>query len=274
MKLLFIKRSNLLNGLLLILWIYANAPHNDVRARAPEGQSPEQIFNNIKSTAEELARTNSAVIKVPVFRFVEETKEIKYNLGGVRVQALELEAGDPYLIPFEKQIQVEALRQMFSRVVPQEQFWQPILRRIERLVLETIQDIESTANKSELQSKLDSRTTQIETELGKLNEAIRLYADGRGYTASKEGRGLASDTFTVAVVKSPNNGKVQVLPWVKYVKCNVLKQCGDNWPWRELVSESENMIGEYYYQATWPDGRRSEGKIDVRNNSTITFSPR
>jgi hypothetical protein len=272
MRLLFINRPSLLAGLLLILWIHANALHGDVGGDRPERQSPEQIFNKIKTTAEELARTNSAVIKAPVFRFVEETKEIKYNLGGVRVQALELEDGDPYLIPFEKQIQVEALRQIFSRVVAQEQFWQPVLQRIEGLVLETIRDIESTTSSSELQRKLDSRTTQLDTELGNLHEIIRLYADSRGYMASREGRGLASDTFIVTVVKTPSNGRVQVLPWVKYVKCNTLKKCGSSWPWRELVSESENMIGEYYYQATWPDGRRSEGKIDVRNNTTVTFS--
>ncbi len=274
MKLLLTNRPILLNGLLLILWIHANTSHCDVRGSTPQRQSPEQIFHNIKSMAEELARSNSAVIKPPVFRFVEQTKEIKYNFGGVRVQALELENDDPYLIPFEKQIQVEALRQLFSRVVPQEQFWQPVLGRVEGLVLETIRDIESTNSKSELQRKLDSRSTQLDAELSNLHEAIRLYAHSRGYTASREGRGLASDTFTVTVVKIPSNGKVQVLPWVKYVKCNTLKQCEGSWPWRELVSESESMIGEYYYQATWPDGRRSEGKIDVRNNTTITFTPR
>jgi len=276
MKLIFaLSKSSLLNGLLLLfLLTHATAPYKDVRGLTQDAPSPEQNFKEIKTTAETLAEADSAIIRAPVFRYVEETKEIKYNLGGVKVQALELESNDPYLIPFEKQIQVEALRKLFRRVVPEERFWLPILQQLEQVVFATIRDIESTTDKSEVQRKLDSRTTQFDTELGKLHEAIRLYAQGKGYTASREGRGIASDAFTIQVIKTPNNGRVQVLPWVKYVKCSALRKCGDSWPWRELVSASENMIGEYYYQAEWPGGRRNEGKIDVRNNTTITFSPR
>src|SRR5207237_2448775 len=188
--------------------------------------------------------------------------------------ALELPPGDPYLIPLERQIQLESLRKLFKQQVPGESFWPPILEQIEKLVVATVYDIESTPNKSKLQTQLDSRAEQIDKELGKLDEAIRLYAQSKGYTARRVGRGLASDAFTVEVIKEPNNGRVQVLPWVKYVKCATLRKCGYNWRWRELVSGSENMIGEYYYQAEWPGGRRNEGQIDVRNNTTITFRPR
>jgi len=274
MKLPFTIASLVTASLQLVLLVHVPAPYKDVRAFTREKPSPEQLFKEIKTTAEKLAKDDSAIIKTPVFRYEEETKEIKYNLGGVKLLALELEPSDPYLIVFEKQIQVEALRKLFTRVMPEERFWQPILQQIEQTVFATISDIESTTDKSELERKLESRSTQFDTQSGKLHESIRLYAQGRGYTAAREGRGIASDAFTVQVIKTPNNGRVQVLPWVKYVKCSTLKQCGDSWPWRELVSASENMIGEYFYQAEWAGGRRNEGKIDVRNNTTLTFRPR
>lgn len=265
--------------LLLLLCIPTNARRSNVgvidASEIYQGMPRwARIHATIKTTAEKLAESDSAIIKVPVFNYVDETKQLEYNLGGVRIEALEFETEDVYLMPFEKQIQVEALRKLFSRVVPQESFWQLILDQIEQVIIATVRDIESIPIKSRLPPKLASRTDQVNEVLAKLHEAIRLYAQSKGYTARRVGRGLASDTFTVEVIKTPNNGRVQVLPWVKYVKCAVLGKCGNNWRWRELVSERENMIGEYYYQAEWPGGGRNEGQIDIRNNTTVTFRPR
>ncbi|HEV7681207.1 MAG TPA: hypothetical protein VGO68_03720 [Pyrinomonadaceae bacterium] len=67
---------------------------------------------------------------------------------------------------------------------------------------------------------------------------------------------------------------MRVLPWAKFIECSKLKLCGDVWPWRELVSETENMIGPYFYRAEWAGGRSNEDMIEVRNNSPITFRPK
>jgi hypothetical protein len=266
--------------LLLILLVSSAISFNAVGGLTQQStSSQEQIFNGIKATAEQPAESGSAIIKPTVFRYVvneknANEKNLEYNLGGVRPGALEGSADDPYLIPVEQQIQVEAIRKLLKREAPNESFWQPILAQLEQIVRATISDIESTADKADLQRKLDARKEQFDAELGKLDDAIKLHAQSKGYKARRVGRVLASDTFLVTVVKTPDNGRIQVLPWAKYVLCNTLKKCGNSWPWRELVSESESMIGEYYYQAEWPDGKRNEGKIDVRNNTTITFKPR
>lgn len=276
-----INRYSFLNKLLLLILLVSLAfSFNSVDGLTHQSTStPEQIFKELKATAEKLAESDSAVIKPPVFKYVvdqknADEKNLEYNLGGVKPGALEASGDDPYSIPAQQQIQIEALRKLLKREASQETFWQPILERLEQVVLATIRDIESTADKTELQKKLDARKEQFDAELGKLEEAIKQHAQRKGYKARRVGRGLASDTFLVTVVKSPDNGRVQVLPWTKYVLCNTLKKCGDSWPWRELVNDSESMIGEYYYQAEWPNGKRNEGKIDVRNNTTITFKPR
>jgi hypothetical protein len=238
--------------------------------------TPEESFAEIKNTAVELVRSNSAAIKKPIFQYNEKEKLLEYYLGGVRVLSFELAADDPYLLLFEKQIQTEALRDLFNRTAREDEgYWAPALALSEQLVLDAIRDLQTAGDAASAKAKLESRSEHFETVLGFLHQSIRLLAQSKGYTAKKvPDRGLASDEFSVTVVKEPNGGSVRVLPWVKYVKCYKLRQCGDQWQWRELVSERENMIGEYYYQAEWGGGRRNEGKIEVRNNTTITFRPR
>jgi hypothetical protein len=267
------KRSTLSRVLVSVLLVALIRSYG-IAAICQDTSDPERIFQEVKTAAQSLAETDSAIIKPPVFRFVEKTKELEYYLGGVKVEALQMQSDDPYLTVFERQLRTEALRKLFKHVIPKELFWQPFLERLDQLVLLTIRDIETTHNQAELQAKLANRSEELDRETQKLNEAIRAFAQDRGYTARRVGRGLASDTFSVSVIKKPADGRVQVLPWVKYVMCSNLKKCGSPWPWRELVSADESMIGEYYYQAEWPGGRRNEGKIDIRNNTTITFSPR
>src|ERR1700752_260249 len=234
----------------------------------------EVSFQEVKVMAQEFVNSDSALIKAPIFRYTEQNKQIEYYLGGGKVQALELQSGDPFLLPIEKQIQKESLEKLFSQALSKETFWQPILAELEQLVRLALSDIENLHDRKELERQLDGRSTDFDNAMGKLDAAIRSFAKAKGYTPRKVGRGLASDTFSVPIVKNPGNGRVQVLPWVKYVLCNRLQKCGANWPWRELVSTEESMVGEYYYEASWPRGRRSEGKIDIRSNATITFTPR
>lgn len=248
-----------------------------VQAQPVVGQklTPEETFSTIKKAAEQTVNSDSAVLKKPVFEYNENEKLLEYYLGGIRVGSFEMESDDPYLVPFEKEFHVELLRTLFKRKAPDEMFWVTNLDRAETLVLETIRDIQNTPNKEKLQKLIDQRLEQFGEAFGLLHTSIRKFAQSKGYTAKRVGdRGLASDSFPVPVKKDPANGTVRVLPWTKYVKCRDLRLCGNNWPWRQLVSETENLIGEYFYEADWGGGRRNDGKIDIRNSSPITFRPR
>lgn len=237
--------------------------------------TPKESFSAIKKAAEETVNSDSAALKNPEFEYDEKEKLLKYYLGGVRVESFKLAADDPYSLPFEKEFQIELLRRLFKSKAPAEEFWVAPLDRAEKLVLETLQDIQNTADKATLKNRLDRRQEQFDEAFGLLHQSIRDFAKSKGYTAKRVGpRGLASDSFPVPVIKDPANGTVRVLPLTKYVMCNDLKLCGNNWPWRQLVSETENMIGEYFYEADWGGGRRNDGRIEVRNSSPITFRPR
>ena len=239
-----------------------------------QNQDAPQIDSEIKKAARKLVETNSLVVRKPYFDFIKDGNKMDFYLGGVRPALIGVDADDPYSRPFQKQIQVEALRKLFGESVPSETFWQPILAQQDQTIQGMLSDIESTADAAELKNKLDAREEQFTTQLGQLQLEIAKYARRQGYRPNKVGpREPASDSYEVPIVKNPANGKVQVLPYLKYIQCSATRRCGDVWPWRELVSEKENMIGPYYYRAEWPGGRKNEGLIEVRNATAITFMP-
>ena len=239
-----------------------------------EKPTPDDVFNALRKTAEEAVNSDSAVLKRPVFVFNEKDKLLEYYLGGVRVDSFELASDDPYLVPVEKEFHVQLLRKLFNEKATGENFWMKALDRAEQLVRETITDIQNIPDKEKLRVKVDQRVAQFDEVFGTLHQSIHHFAQSKGYQAKRVGRGLASDTYPVPVIKDPANGTVRVLPWTKYVLCRDLNMCGTNWPWRELVSEVENLIGEYFYEADWGGGRKNDGKIDVRSPAPITFRPR
>lgn len=264
-------------AMLTLLCVFAAPLTIRGRQVAPKKLTAEETFAEIKKMAIETAKANSATIKKPVFEYNENGKLLEYYLGGVRVGSFELEADDPYLLPFEKQIQIEALRDLLKRRAPEEEenYWGPPLALAEQLLLDAVRDVLTTSDNAALKLKLEARSNLVDSAFTFLHLSIVRLAKDKGYTAKRVGdRGLASDTFTVQVVTDPSGGRVRVMPWVKYVKCSRLKQCGDVWPWRELVSESEGLIGEYFYQAEWSGGRRNEDRIEVRNSTTLTFRPK
>jgi hypothetical protein len=260
-----------------LLFVFAATFSLQAQQTTPQQPTAEETIAEIKKASLELVKSNSSLIKKPIFEYNENGKVLEYYLGGVRVGAFELQAGDPYLLLFEKQIQIEALRDLLKQQAPAEEqtYWGPPLALAEQLLLDAARDIQTTASKTALQAKIEARSSLIDSAFSFLHLSINRLARDKGYTARRVGdRGPASDTFSVRIVTDPTGGRVRVLPWVKYIQCSKLKQCGNAWPWRELVSETENMIGSYFYRAEWTGGRNNEDMIDVRNNSPLIFRPK
>jgi hypothetical protein len=46
------------------------------------------------------------------------------------------------------------------------------------------------------------------------------------------------------------------------------------WRMRTLAQDNNQLLGQYYYLATWADGNEDEGFIEVNNESPLTFRPR
>jgi hypothetical protein len=243
----------------------------------PKTPTPEDIVKAIKAFSKESVDSNAIFIKQPSLAYekVNKETELQYYLGNIDLVKLNIDSGDPYIVPFRFQLQIESLRQFFNKNFPDEVFWKTVLQSAEGLILDTVRDIENTNDKEFLQRKLDAREEQFGKLILELHQGIKASAQKKGFTARRVGgRDIASDSYIVQIIKKPPDARILILPIVKYVQCNSLRKCGNDWPWRELVSESENLIGEYYYRAEWQDGRKSEGRIDIRNNTSITFVPK
>lgn len=269
-------KRELIAALFALLFVFATAS----TLHAQQQLTAEETMAEIKKAAADLLAANSASIKKPIFEYKENEKVLEYYLGGVRTGSFELEADDPYLLLFEKQIQIEALRALLKEKAPaeEEQYWGPPIAITEQLLLDTAREninLRNAGDKAKLDSQLKARSKLVESTFTFLDLSINRLARAKGYSAKRVGdRGPASDSFAVRIVTDPNGGRVRVLPWVKYIECSKLRVCGNNWPWRELVSETENMIGPYFYRAEWAGGRSNEDRIEVRNNSPLTFRPK
>jgi hypothetical protein len=277
-------KRELTAAMFALLFVFDTASVLQAQQPAPKRLTPEETMAEIKNAAADLLAANSASIKKPIFEYKEDEKVLEYYLGGVRTGSFELAAGDPYLLLFEKQIQIEALRALLKQKAPaeEEQYWGPPIALTEQLLLDAARDIQSpssdiksTSDKAKLDTKLEGRSKLVESAFTFLDLSINRLARAKGYTAKRVGdRGPASDSFAVRIMTDPSGGRVRVLPWVKYIECSKLGLCGNNWPWRELVSETENMIGPYFYRAEWGGGRSNEDRIEVRNGSPLTFRPK
>lgn len=270
-------KRELTAAIFVLLFTFANS--STFHAEQPDKKSlaAEATITEVKKTAADLVNSDSAVIKKPIFEYNENEKLLEYYLGGIRTGSFELQAGDPYALLFEKQIHVEAVQTLLKQKAPAEEdlYWGPPLALAQQLLLDAARDIQTTSSKEELQAKLEVRAKLIDSAFTFLHLSISRLAREKGYTAKRVGdRGPASDSFAVRILTDPSGGRVRVLPWVKYIECSKLKLCGDVWPWRELVSETESMIGPYFYHAEWSGGRSNEDRIEVRNNSPLTFRPK
>jgi hypothetical protein len=122
-----------------LLFVFAATPFLQAQQVAQKGPTPEETIAEIKKAAAELIKSDSASLKKPVFGYTNDEKGndgrvLEYYLGGVRTGSFELQADDPYLLVFEKQIQIEVLRDLFkNKTSVDEEYWGPPLALAEQL---------------------------------------------------------------------------------------------------------------------------------------------
>ncbi len=204
---------------------------------------------------------------------------IDYDLGGVAVNYIGLPPGDPYKLPYSIQIQVEALRRVFTESSLQRDVWEAHLQRAERLVEEAIADIRSTPDTVQLDAKLSRRSQAFLDELRALDNSIQIYARNGGLQIGEPGVGRRNrfgeqDTYAVRVRTDPAAGKVRVVTAFVWRTCMRLSCDKNRLVWRTLnVNGVEGMIGGYHYLAEWSSGGADEGDITIERDQERVFRP-
>jgi hypothetical protein len=142
------------------------------------------------------------------------------------------------------------------------------LERAERIVRRTIYDIE-TGN-IRLSKQLQDNEKQIDKILyDRIYDAIEMVARRKGYNIIYGKSGSEVKKFSVAITTVPQGARVFIMTDLVYRKQLIMKTNPSDWPWTEIVQNPNPLLGKYRYFTVWPNGKRSEGSIDVNSDSAL-----
>ena len=154
--------------------------------------------------------------------------------------------------------------------------WECYLEQAEVLVRQAVAAIETIENKVQLKQFLQKTDDQIDDLLyNKLFASIEQYAQENGINLIYD-RGGAPMRVQVSINSEPGGAKVWLMTQLRYQQqVRILKADPSQWPWRELVQNPTELISNarYRYLARWPDGRKAEGDIEIRDASPVTLRP-
>lgn len=240
----------------------------------------EENLRVIKAVSkEEAADEKSLMIIRPSFDITKEgnVSSLEYGFGGVNPDYMGLSADDPYKYPYVMQIHVEALRRVFEDKVGGQTFWREHLESAERVVRRTVEDIESTPDRNNLDAKLSERSKEFQGVLDALAKSIKTYADNEKIQISRirNTRFGPADTYSIGVLTDPAGGKVRVIHAFAWKTCLRKQGCDkERLDWRMLnVGGKSGLIGPYHFIAEWPDGGKDEGDIYIDREQDWTFRP-
>lgn len=231
----------------------------------PSKEQVQILAREIKKTAQEVMNA-SWIDATKTYIYIGEKREARFYTGGVG-GALGFGENDPWGTIYEWQIDFELLNQFFQKD-PQTWFiWERNRQKGEQLILQAIGAV--------LSGQRDIEREQFYYQFEEpLQEDMHKYLRERGYTiASEMGNGM-KEHFQVKVIIEPQGGKVMVLPYLVYKKCQMLGQNPKEWPWRTLLGINEKLLmGKYNYIAMWPDGQHDSGAIEVMTDTSLVFRP-
>lgn len=252
--------------------------------------TPEAIWKGIKSAAQSEVRSGSPLITAPFsVRQTGSTRQLTIVMDPVGELGLR---GDPYDLPFKKQILIESLRRSLAETKlgapaakevtsgraqsssEAEGYWQPYLVRAEGLVKTIVIEIETNPDKNNLKEKLLEDERQIDEIIyGSIYPAVEQDALRKGYNVIF-GRGDGDrKKFSVSLGTAPDGARVWIMTGLVYRKQIIKKTDPSQWPWMEIVQNPVELLGGYHYRAVWPGGKRAEADIVVESASPIILKP-
>jgi hypothetical protein len=241
-------------------------------ARAVAWGPDADMVRHLQRSAREFV-ADPVVITLPAFTVDRAAGVVVFNTGTLQSAWYDgFEPDDPYRPAYRAQVEIEALRELFTRAVPGETFWRDPLEQAQLVVVGMLRDIRETAEAAPLEAKLADRQAEFLRTRVRLDEAIRGFAAEQGLAVRGTTLMFSVRRFSVPVQTVPDDGLVRVLPLLVFRRHEALGTPPDDMPWR-TVSNPAELIGRYQYLVRWPDGRRGAGHIEVRSESGIVLQP-
>jgi hypothetical protein len=233
-----------------------------------------EMVAHLRRTATEFLESDPIVFAPPSFHIERASRAIIVRLGAVGTDWHDgFAPTDPYRLPNRAQVEIEAWRQAFLRGAPDEDFWEAPLEEAQFVVVRALRDIRQIDDPLELEAARVEREAELAAARVRLDEAVARFAAERGLEVRALRTIALSRRLPVPVSTDPEGGVIRVLPFLDYRQNEVLGTPLEEMPWTTLVASPSELIGRYFYFVAWPDGRRGNGRIEVRSESPLVFRP-
>jgi hypothetical protein len=188
-----------------------------------------------------------------------------------------LAADDPYAVPLEALIRMEAVRRDFRASISDEDFFTAPLDSIESVVRRCVEDLGAPQSEPSTRPTGQTCTPRIQAQFDKLRDSILSFAAAHKLTLLEPPQTRdPAPGYRIQVKIDPPRARVRVMPLLEYKKYQYFKVPLEQYRWNDLLDSENDMIGWYHYRAEWPAelNGTEEGDFCIKKPGSITFKPR
>jgi len=243
-------------------------------ALASDTDDPAKLYSAIKKTVQEVMQKED---KHPGFTAFPDQ-------GNVRDLYFCFDAGTELGIPYTSSrewattiaLDIEIYKTELDKLIVPRAISAKSFAALEKLAIATLKD-EVPKTNDELFAYRDKRRAEYVHLLEGFAKDLNAYA------ATKTGMphfyiegGCGAEGQEVTVKTTPPGGTVSYIPVFSFKVCeathvdpNDPEKCDG---WITAVNETESMVGKYKYVATWPDGKKKTGTLNVTGKTKVDIS--
>jgi hypothetical protein len=241
----------------------------------PEATDPDKLYSAVKATVQDLFR------KEHMFK---ESHWFGHPLPPDRDLFLchdaETELGVPWdaatYLATTTALQLEVYKAELDKLKIPRSVAEKSFAAIEKFGAATLNDPAPAGVEDALRKKREAEFYRLKEQLA---QELNAYAKNRrGLPHFVVIGGCGAGEVEVAINTAPPGGTVTYIPLFRYKLCeathvdpNDSQNCDG---WVTAVSIKESMLGKYMFTATWPDGRKKSGTLNItKDKNAVNIAP-
>ncbi len=246
----------------------ASAPTTASSVANPRALDPAMSFRRAtESTADNILSTSSKFIQLAQYREDDAAKQIAFTPGQLDVTGLGLDDNSRFALVVEILLRARLLSTAFKGVGDSAPRWREEVAALESLA-QDLSNVPDTAFEGSVWEQ------KAKEPIDRIRKAVGERAKKLGYGLSSEpGRVPASKGFIVPISTTPASGTVRLIMELQFRKEQMKGTAPPAMSWTTVLGAQATLMGRYRFWVTWPDGKASEGMIEVDSATPLTFSP-
>ena len=242
----------------------------------PEATDPDKLYSEIKATVQDLFQKE---------HMFDESHWFGVPLGPGRDLFLCNEAQTDLGVPWDDAtyfatttaLHVEVYKAELDNLKIPQSVAEKSFAAMEKLGAATFNDPRpEPAGERTIRDKRVAEFTRLKEQLARDLNAYAKTRRGLPHFYVEGGCGAVA--LEVAINTTPPGGTVSYIPLFRYKLCeathvdpNDSQKCDG---WVTAVSINESMLGKYMFTATWPDGRKKSGQLNItKDKNAVNITP-